>query len=76
MNLLQRPPPASYLLKKAANIKKGSSEPNKNKVGVVTVDQLREIYETKKLDLNANDEQAGIKIIAGTAYSMGLEVES
>lgn len=72
---ITKTPPASYLLKKSANIKKGSGEPNKNKVGTVTVDQLREIYETKKADLNALDADAGIKIIAGTAQSMGLEVE-
>ncbi len=74
-DFITKTPPASYLLKKATNIKKGSGEPNKNKVGTVTVDQLREIYEIKKADLNANDPDAGIKIIAGTAQSMGLEVE-
>lgn len=72
---ITKTPPASYLLKKAANIKKGSGEPNKNKVGVVTVEQLHEIYETKKADLNALNADTGIKIIAGTAQSMGLEVE-
>lgn len=74
-DFITKTPPASYLLKKAANIKKGSGEPNKTKVGKVTVEHLREIYETKKVDLNAFDEEAGMKIIAGTARSMGLDVE-
>ena len=67
--------PASYFLKKAINVKKGSGEPNKNKIGKVTIDQLREIAEAKKADLNSNDEEAAINIIAGTARSMGIEVE-
>ncbi len=67
--------PASYYLKKAAGIKKGSGEPNKNKVGTVTVAQLKEIVEAKQADLNSNDVEAGVKIIAGTARAMGLEVE-
>jgi len=69
-------PPASYLLKKAANIQKGSSEVGRTApVGRVTIDQLREIAELKMKDLNANDIDQAIKIIAGSARSMGLEVE-
>ena len=68
-------PPAAVLLKKAAKIDKGSGEPNRNKVGKVTRDQLREIADMKMADLNANDMDAAIDIIAGTARSMGLEVE-
>ncbi|MCB1105757.1 MAG: 50S ribosomal protein L11 [Opitutaceae bacterium] len=67
-------PPAAVLLKKAANIASGSATPNKEKVGKVTRKQLAEIYKIKAKDLNANDEEAGIKIIAGTARNMGLEV--
>jgi len=68
-------PPASVLLLKAANLKKGSGEPNKKKVGKVTSAQIREIVETKMPDLNCYDVEAGLKIIEGTARSMGLEVE-
>jgi len=68
-------PPAAVLLKKAAKIEKGSGEPNKEKVGKVTQAQLREIAEMKKQDLNAHDLDQAAKIIAGTARSMGLEVE-
>ncbi len=68
-------PPASVLLKKAAKIQSGSAEPNKKKVGKVTQAQLREIAEAKMADLNCYDVEAGAKIIAGTARSMGLEVE-
>jgi large subunit ribosomal protein L11 len=68
-------PPAAVLLKKAAKIEKGSSEPHKEKVGTVTQEQLAEIAEMKKADLNAHDIEAAKKIIAGTARSMGLEVE-
>jgi large subunit ribosomal protein L11 len=67
-------PPASVLLKKAANIASGSGRPNKDKVGKVTTKQLLEIYNLKKADLNANDPEAGIKVIAGTARNMGIEV--
>ncbi|MBW7896158.1 MAG: 50S ribosomal protein L11 [Opitutaceae bacterium] len=67
-------PPASVLLKKAANIASGSATPNKDKVGKVTTKQLAEIYKLKIKDLNAKDEAAGIKIIAGTARNMGIEV--
>ena len=67
-------PPAAILLKRAAKIQKGSGEPNREKVGTVTVEQLKEIAEIKKVDLNANDIDAAVKIIAGTARSMGIEV--
>ena len=66
--------PASVLIKDAARIEKGSGEPHTNKVGKITMDQVREIAETKKEDLNANDVEAAAKIIAGTARSMGIEV--
>ena len=68
-------PPAAVLLKKAAKINKGSGEPNRTKVGKVTQAQLAEIAEIKKADLNAFDVEQAKKIIAGTARSMGLEVE-
>ena len=64
------------LLKKAARIDKGSGEPNREKVGSVTRAQLEEIAELKKEDLNAHDVDAAVKIIAGTARSMGIEVEA
>jgi large subunit ribosomal protein L11 len=67
-------PPAAVLLKKAAKIAKGSGEPNRNKVGTVTTSQLREIAAIKATDLNAYDPEMGIRIIAGTARSMGLDV--
>lgn len=68
-------PPAARLLLKAARVEKGSAEPHRNKVAKVTWDQVREIAETKKEDLNANDIDAAAKIIAGTARSMGITVE-
>ena len=68
-------PPAAVLLKKAAGLAKGSGEPNRNKVGKVTRAQVLEIVKIKENDLNANDDEAAIKIIAGTARSMGIEVE-
>lgn len=67
-------PPASDLLKKAANVDKGSGEPNKKKVGKVTRAKLVEIAETKKEDLNAADLDAAVRMIEGTARSMGLTV--
>jgi large subunit ribosomal protein L11 len=67
-------PPASFLLKKAAKIKSGSGEPNKTKVGKITHAQLKEIAEVKMKDLNANDIDAAVKIIEGSAHAMGLEV--
>jgi large subunit ribosomal protein L11 len=67
-------PPASILLKKAANIASGSAKPNQDKVGKVTRNQLLEIYRLKQKDLNAKSDEAGIRIIAGTARNMGIEV--
>ncbi|MEU6266512.1 50S ribosomal protein L11 [Saccharopolyspora shandongensis] len=68
-------PPAARLLLKAAGVAKGSGEPHKTKVGKVSMDQVREIAQTKMADLNANDIDQAAKIIAGTARSMGLTVE-
>jgi len=68
-------PPAAVLLKQAAGIESGSGEPNRTKVASVTTDQLRQIAETKMPDLNANDVDAAMKIIAGTARSMGVTIE-
>jgi large subunit ribosomal protein L11 len=67
-------PPAAVLLKKAAKIVKGSGEPNRNKVGKVTQDQIREIAQLKMKDLNAVDLEGAIRTIEGTARSMGLEI--
>jgi len=67
-------PPAVNLLKKAAGIEKGSPKPNREKVGRVTRHQLRQIVEVKRKDLNAYDEDAAMKMVEGTARSMGLEV--
>jgi large subunit ribosomal protein L11 len=72
---IMKTPPATVLLKKAAGIEKGSGEPNSNKVGKVTRAQLEEIAKIKKKDLNAADLDAAVRIIAGSARSMGLEVE-
>ena len=68
-------PPASYLLKKAAGLKKGSGEPNTKKVGKVTRAQLEDIAKAKDPDLTAADMDAAVRTIAGSARSMGLEVE-
>lgn len=68
-------PPAAELLKKAAGIEKGSGIPHKEKAGKVTKDQVRQIAEKKMEDLNANDIEAAIKIIEGTARNMGIEIE-
>ncbi|NMG21417.1 50S ribosomal protein L11 [Brasilonema bromeliae] len=67
-------PPASVLITKAAKIDKGSSEPNKRKVGSITREQLRQIAQTKLPDLNANDVEAAMNIIEGTAKNMGVTV--
>jgi large subunit ribosomal protein L11 len=67
-------PPAAVLLREALGIDKGSGQPNRTKVGTVTRTQVREIAETKMPDLNANDVEAAMKIIEGTARSMGVEV--
>jgi large subunit ribosomal protein L11 len=72
---IMKTPPATVLLKKAAGIEKGSGTPNSNKVGKVTRKQLEEIAKLKERDLNAADLDAAVKIIAGSARSMGLEVE-
>ncbi len=74
-SFVTKSPPAAVLLKKAASIAKGSGVPNRDKVGTVTRAQLEEIVETKKEDLNANDMDAAVRIIEGTARSMGIEVE-
>ena len=75
-NFVVKTPPASYLLKKAAGIAKGSGAPNKEKVGKVTMKQIEEIARTKLADLNAYDVEAAKKIIEGTARNMGLEIIS
>ncbi|KDP14038.1 50S ribosomal protein L11 [Staphylococcus chromogenes] len=72
---ITKTPPAAVLLKKAAGIEKGSGEPNKTKVATVTKDQVREIANTKMPDLNAADEEAAMRIVEGTARSMGINVE-
>jgi large subunit ribosomal protein L11 len=72
---IMKTPPATVLLKKAAGIEKGSGQPNTNKVGKVTRKQLEEIAKIKQKDLNAADLDAAVRIIAGSARSMGLEVE-
>lgn len=71
---ITKSPPAPVLLKKAAGIAKGSAEPNRNRVGRVTREQVREIAQIKMQDLNCYDLEAAIKTIEGTARSMGLEV--
>ena len=72
---ITKSPPAAILLKKAAKIASGSKEPNRTKVGKVTRAQVMEIVATKREDLNARDDEAAFKIIAGTARQMGLEIE-
>lgn len=67
-------PPASVLIKKAIGIEKGSGQPNKEKVGSISRDQLKEIAETKMPDLNANDIEAAMRIVEGTARNMGVTV--
>jgi len=67
-------PPAAELIKQAAGLEKGSGEPNRSKVGRITREQLRKIAEQKLADLNANDVEAAMQIVAGTARSMGVEV--
>ena len=74
-SFVTKSPPAAVLLKKAAGIASGSGEPNKTKVGKVTKAQLLEIVEAKKEDLNARDPEMAARMIAGTARSMGLEVQ-
>ena len=74
-DFITKTPPAAVLIKEAAGIEKGSGEPHVDKVGSITVDQARSIAERKMPDLNANDLDAATKIIAGTARSMGVEVD-
>ena len=74
ITFILKTPPAAILLKQALGIESGSGTPNRTKVGEVTKDQLREIAETKMPDLNANDIDAAMRIIAGTARSMGVTV--
>jgi large subunit ribosomal protein L11 len=71
---ITKTPPAAVLLRQKAGVDKGSSEPNRNKVASVTRDQVREIAEVKMPDLNANDIDAAMKIVEGTARSMGITV--
>lgn len=71
---IMKTPPASVLLTRAAGLQKGSGEPNRNKVGKVTKDQVRQIAESKMADLNANDIDAAMRMVEGTARSMGIEV--
>lgn len=73
-SFITKTPPASYLICKALGIEKGSGTPNKDKVGILKKDQLRKIAETKMPDLNANDIDAAMKIVAGTARSMGVTI--
>ena len=68
-------PPAAILLKKAAGLEKGSSEPNKQKVGAITRQQLQEIAETKMPDLNCNNIEAAMKVVEGTARNMGITLK-
>ena len=68
-------PPAPFLIKKAVGLKSGSAKPHVDKVGKITIKQLEEIAEIKKNDINANDLPAAVKIIAGTARSMGVQIE-
>lgn len=74
-SFITKTPPAAVLLKKAAGLEKGSGEPNREKVGKVTKAQVQEIAEAKMVDLNANDIEMAMRIIEGTARSMGLVVE-
>jgi len=67
-------PPASVLIRKAAGVERGSNEPNRKKVGGITRKQLQEIAQTKLPDLNANDIDAAMKIVAGTARNMGINI--
>lgn len=74
-SFITKTPPAAVLIRRAIGLAKGSAEPNKVKVGKITRAQLEEIANTKMTDLNANDLEAAVKIIAGTARSMGVTVE-
>ncbi|ADL67989.1 MULTISPECIES: 50S ribosomal protein L11 [Thermoanaerobacterium] len=74
-SFITKTPPAAVLLKKAAGIESGSPQPNKQKVAKITKDKVREIAELKMKDLNASDIEAAMRMIAGTARSMGIEIE-
>lgn len=74
-SFILKTPPAAVLLREAAKVEKGSAEPNRNKVGKVTMDQVRQIAKTKLVDLNAYEIEQAAKQICGTAKSMGIEVE-
>ena len=73
-SFITKTPPASVLLRQAAGLEKGSGEPNRTKVAQVTADQLQQIAEAKMPDLNAGDMDSAVRMIAGTARSMGIEV--
>ena len=75
-SFVTKQPPAAELIKAAAGLEKGSDVPNRNKVGRLSKEQLRRIAEQKMVDLNANDVEHGMRIIAGTARSMGVEVDA
>ena len=75
-DFITKQPPASALLKKAANIAKGSGTPNKSKVGSITKAQMLEVVKAKIADLNTDDEEAAYRILAGSARQMGLDVEA
>ena len=75
-SFVTKQPPAAELIKQAAGIEKGSDVPNRNKVAHLSQDQVRRIAEQKMVDLNANDVEMAMRIIAGTARSMGVEVEA
>jgi len=72
---ITKTPPAAVLLKKAAKVAKGAGDPKRDRVGAVTTDQIADIAKLKMVDLNANDLEAACKIIAGTARSMGIEIQ-
>ena len=72
---ITKTPPAAVLIKEALNVEKGSSEPNRDKIGRLTQAQVRQIAETKLEDLNARDVEQAMKVVAGTARSMGVEVD-
>jgi large subunit ribosomal protein L11 len=72
---ITKTPPASYLIKRAVKLDKGSGEPHREKVGKITLDQIREIAEIKMVDLNAHTVEQAMRIIAGTCRSMGVTVE-
>lgn len=74
-SFVTKTPPVAYLIKKAAGIESGSAEPHKEKVAVISAAQVRAIAEQKMVDLNANDVEGAMKIVAGTARSMGVETE-